>query len=96
VVTDAWACPRRIERNCLWQHWQRECQRTVSRETAQLLQSYSQAQAALHTEYDRTTLAALRSARVVGMTTSQVAKMQRVVAALHPKVSSTLGLLLAS
>jgi hypothetical protein len=72
----------------LWQHWQQECRSTVLKETAGMLQRYSEAQAALQSEYDRGTLAALKAARVVGMTTSQVAKLQRVVAALHPKVGA--------
>jgi hypothetical protein len=66
--------------------WREECKGEASQEVALLLQRYNQAQAALQAEYDRGTLAALKSARVVGMTTSQVAKLQRVVAALHPKV----------
>jgi hypothetical protein len=82
-----WHVLCRQERGRLCQRWLEECKGEASQEVALLLQHYSEAQAALQAEYDRATLAALKSARVVGMTTSGVAKLQRVVAALHPKVA---------
>lgn len=42
-------------------------------------------------EYDRTSLQTLRSTRVVGMTTSGVARQQKMVAAMQPRVSAARG-----
>ncbi|KXZ53505.1 hypothetical protein GPECTOR_7g955 [Gonium pectorale] len=47
---------------------------------------YDEVQRELQAEYDQAALATLQCARVVGMTTSGVARMQRLVAALKPRV----------
>jgi hypothetical protein len=82
---------RRVERRQLWQRWLRECRSAVLDKAAGVLQRYGEAQAALQVEYDRCTLEALQQSRVVGMTTSGVAMLQRVVAALRPKVTRPAG-----
>jgi hypothetical protein len=89
VAQFAHSLRRRSERQRLWQHWQQqgnEGRGSPLDEAADALQRYSDAIATLQIEHDRGTLNVLKAARVVGMTTSGVAMLQRVVAALHPKV----------
>ncbi|KAG2495159.1 hypothetical protein HYH03_006767 [Edaphochlamys debaryana] len=52
----------------------------------ELQAEYEQVNEELQAEYDQASLAALRCARVVGMTTSGVARHQSLVAALKPRV----------
>lgn len=45
----------------------------------------------MQVKYDEYSLETLRGARVVGMTTTGVARQQKLVAALNPKVRALVG-----
>ena len=78
----------RVERLRLLHHLVAERYSGMSMELQRLQEKIRTARASLQEEYDKASLKALSSAKVVGMTTSGVAKQQHLVAAMKPRVSS--------